>query len=80
MSLIDVLANPPKQTRAGRSIIDDWADTLPETERDAVYKAAINPDWGHIALRDTLVKAGAPFVADSSLRTWRVKLGWRRES
>lgn len=81
MDLATLLAAPPRKQPAGRrSVIDDWADTLPDSERAAVYQAAANPAWGHVALRDTLVEAGAPFLADTSLRTWRKKHGWRSES
>lgn len=80
MDLADRLANPPATHKAGKSVLDVWAEGLTETERAAVYKAALNLDWGHVALRDALHESGAPFIAETSLRQWRVKHGWRRES
>ncbi len=80
MDLVATLAAPPVKNTPGRSVMDDWVDGLPEGEREAVMAAVVNPAWGHVALRDVLVDAGAPFLADTSIRMWRTKLGWRRES
>lgn len=54
MDLVTKLNNPPASQPIGRSSIDVWADTLTVTEREAVYQAARNTDWGHVALRDLL--------------------------
>lgn len=78
VDLIGVLKNPPAKAGNGRSVMDVWADSLSEGERAAVYAAAANPDWGHVALRDVLAAAGAPKLSDNSLRSWRVKQGWHR--
>lgn len=78
MDLITRLDAPISSAPLGRSSVDVWADTLTEDERAAVYKAAANPDWGHVALRDTLASAGAPHLSENSFRSWRVKQGWHR--
>jgi len=56
--------------------MDDWCDTLTDTERAAVHAAALNPAWGHVALRDALAAEGAPRLSDNSLAAWRRKIGW----
>lgn len=60
--------------------MDEWADKLPTEERDAVYNAATNPEWGHVALLRALVVEGAPDMSDTSFRSWRVKNGFKVES
>ena len=78
MDLVTKLSNPPASQPIGRSSLDVWADTLTVTEREAVYQAARNTDWGHVALRDLLAAEGAPALSDNSFRSWRVKQGWHR--
>jgi len=55
--------------------MDLWVESRPETEQQAILTAAINPEWGHVALRDVLVAEGAPELADTSFRSWRKKVG-----
>lgn len=78
MDLVTKLSNPPASQPIGRSSIDVWADTLTVAEREAVYQAARNTDWGHVALRDLLAAEGAPLLSDNAFRSWRVKQGWHR--
>jgi hypothetical protein len=69
------LANPPTRVQKGRSILDDWVDSLPATEQVAVLGAVKSPSWGHVALLNVLTEEGAPKVADTTFRAWRVKQG-----
>jgi len=80
LSLIEALSNIPAGRKHARSVIDDWADTLSEAEREAVYAAARNHGWAHTALRDVLCGAGAPDVSANAVRDWRLKNGWRRDA
>ena len=76
MTLSSRLASPTSGRTPVKSAVDVWADSLPETDREAVYQAARNPDWGHVALRDALHAEGAPFMSDTAFRGWRKKHGW----
>lgn len=76
MSLIEALSTPPPARKPHKLVLDAWAETLSEEEREAVYAAAINNEWGHRALMKVLVEAGAPVMSDNTLRTWRVRHGW----
>lgn len=75
MNLIETLAAPPAHRPKGKSVMDVWVETRSETERTAIRTAAVNPEWGHVALRDELVTAGAPFMSDTAFRAWRRKQG-----
>ena len=70
------LATPPARHISNRSRMDVWADTLPETEREAVYKAAADKAWGHMDLLRVLMSEGAPKIADTSFRKWRTTVGY----
>ena len=76
MALSEVLANPPARVRKGRSIMDEWLDTLPAQDRAAVLAAVANPAWGHVDLMRVLRAEGAPEVADTTFGTWRRKNGF----
>lgn len=76
MSLIEKLATPPPRREPTKSAMDVWVESLPEAEADAVLVAAVNPEWGHTALQRELVAAGAPRLAESSFRGWRIKVGY----
>jgi hypothetical protein len=55
--------------------MDVWVETRTETEQAAILTAAINPEWGHVALRDALTAEGAPDMSDTAFRQWRKKVG-----
>ena len=76
MALSEVLANPPARVRKGRSIMDEWLDTLPTHDQAAVITAVINPAWAHVDLMRVLQDEGAPEVADTTFGTWRRKHGY----
>lgn len=78
VAIADILANPPARLQKGRSILDDWVDSLPTAEQDAVRRAIVNPAWGHTALLEVLVAEGAPDVADTTFQSWRRKNGLPR--
>ena len=52
-----------------------WTESRPETEQAAILTAAINPEWGHVALLNTLVDEGAPAMSDTAFRQWRKSQG-----
>lgn len=79
-SLIDALATPIRGTVQGKSRMDVWLDTLTEERRTAVLAAVVNPAWQHVALLELLQANGAPEMADTSFRTWRMKKGLPRVS
>lgn len=76
MDLVAKLASPPTGRPAGKSIMDVWVESRPETEREAIIAAACNKAWGHVALLKELVAEGAPSMSDTSFRVWRVKVGY----
>ncbi|MGW9587480.1 hypothetical protein [Microbacterium sp. NPDC055455] len=55
--------------------MDVWVDTRPESQQAAIRAAAINPEWGHVALLGELVAEGAPELSDTAFRQWRKKVG-----
>jgi len=80
VGLIEKLQAPPSSRPSRGSRIDVWAATLPDDERQAVYEAAKNPDWGHVPLLNTLLEAGMPSISASSLQTWRHNNGLPRRA
>lgn len=78
MALAETLNNPPARTNTGRSVLDDWLDTLDATDREAVITAVRNPAWRHTDLLNALIAEGAPTVADTTFGTWRRKNGLPR--
>ncbi len=76
MDLVSKLAAPPTGRPVGKSIMDVWVETRPETEQAAILSAARNKAWGHVALLKELVAEGAPNMSDTSFRVWRVKVGY----
>lgn len=77
-SLIQKLATPPTRRQTGKSVLDVWVETLPATDQEAVLKAAGDPAWGHVALREVIVSEGAPKLSDNAVREWRYKHGLAR--
>jgi hypothetical protein len=77
VNLIEELAAPPAKRPKGKSLIDEWLETRPEPEQQAILVAATNPQWGHIALRDTLADAGCPKLSDTAFRMWRMNKGYQ---
>lgn len=75
MGLIDKLATPPTKRPTGKSVMDVWVETRPETEQAVILAATVNPEWGHVALLDRLVSEGAPAMSDTAFRAWRKKRG-----
>lgn len=78
VNLIEKLAAPVAKKPTSKSVMDVWVETRPATEQAAILTAAENPEWGHIALRDELVKEGAPELSDTAFRQWRRKHGWTK--
>lgn len=80
MTTVDLakLATPTRGTTRGRSIYDDWIDTLADNERAAVIAAATDRAWGHTALLEVLISEGAPKIAATSFQMWRHKIGLPR--
>lgn len=75
MNLIEILAAPAAKKPSGKSIMDVWVESRPEAEQAAIRTAAINPEWGHVALLEKLRDAGAPEMSDTAFRAWRKKTG-----
>lgn len=77
MDLIEKLAAPPAKRTPTKSVIDHWLESRPESEQRAILTAAVNPEWGHVALRATLAAAGCPKLSDTSFRRWRMNKGYQ---
>lgn len=75
---ISKLKTPTRGPARNRSIYDDWIETLPTTEREAVLAAVTDRAWGHVALLDILAAEGAPRTAATSFQAWRHKMGLPR--
>ena len=73
--LIEKLAAPAPSRKPTKSGMTVWVESRPETEQAAILTAAINPEWGHVALLDTLIAEGAPKMSDTAFRQWRKTLG-----
>ena len=78
MALAETLNNPPARTNTGRSVLDDWLDTLNTNDRELVLTAARNPAWRHTDLLPALIAEGAPQVAENTFGVWRRKNGLAR--
>jgi len=74
VSLIERLA-APINTSTSKSKMDVWIETRTPTEQEAIRTAAINPEWGHVALLNELREAGAPDISESAFRKWRQNQG-----
>lgn len=74
-NLIAALAEPTRSRTPGRSIMDGWLDTRSEQEQAAIRTAAVNPEWGHVALMKQLLEYGAPELSDTAFRQWRRRQG-----
>lgn len=75
---ISKLKTPTRGPARNRSVYDDWIDTLPTVEREAVLTAVTDRAWGHVALLNVLTEEGAPRIASSSFQAWRHKRGLPR--
>ena len=75
MNLIETLAAPAPSRKPGKSVMTVWVESRPETEQAAILTAAINPEWGHVALLDALIAEGAPKMSDTAFRAWRKNNG-----
>lgn len=75
MGLIERLTEAPPKRQPGKSVMDAWVETRPEPEQQIILAAAVNREWGHVALLKELVAEGAPELSDTSFRVWRVKKG-----
>jgi len=73
--LISKLAAPAPSRKPGKSSMTVWVETRPESEQAAILTAAINPNWGHVALLDALTAEGAPAMSDTAFRQWRMGQG-----
>lgn len=75
MDLIEDLASPTTSRVPPKSIMDTWLETRPSQQQDAIRTAAVNPEWGHVALLKKLVEYGAPEMSDTAFRQWRKRMG-----
>ena len=73
--LISKLAAPAPSRKPPKSVMTVWVESRPESEQAAIVTAAINPEWGHVALLDALVEGGAPKMSDTAFRAWRKSQG-----
>lgn len=76
VSIASRLSTPPPP-KTNKGIMDRWLDTLTDSDREAVLKAVVSPEWRHVDLNAALAEEGAPPVADTSFGTWRRKMGWK---
>ena len=70
-NLIQKLAAPAPSRKPAKSVMTVWVESRPESERAAILTAAINPEWGHVALLEALTAEGAPKMSDTAFRIWR---------
>jgi len=75
VDLIEKLSTPPTVRPRGKSVMDVWVETRPDTEREAILTAARNEAWGHVPLLNALTAEGAPRMSDTAFRAWRKKVG-----
>jgi hypothetical protein len=75
MGLIERLTEAPPKRPPVKSVMDVWLESRPEAEQKIILDAAMNREWGHVALLKELVAEGAPELSDNSFRAWRVKRG-----
>ena len=69
--LISKLAAPAPSRKPGKSVMTVWVESRPASEQAAILTAALNPEWGHVALLEALVTEGAPKMSDTAFRAWR---------
>jgi len=69
--LIARLAAPAPSRKPAKSVMTVWVESRPDSEQAAILTAAINPEWGHVALLEALTAEGAPKMSDTAFRIWR---------
>lgn len=75
MSAFDRLKTPP--VRLSGSKIQDWINSLPDTDRGLVLAAIVDPAWSHVELTKALIELGMPQVSDKTFGDWRRRNGWK---
>ncbi|MFJ4230100.1 hypothetical protein ACIPYV_21235, partial [Paenarthrobacter nicotinovorans] len=69
VALSEALKTPP--TRATKTAMDVWLESLTNEDQAIVTAALRNPDWRHTDLLAALVAEGAPSISDTTFGAWR---------